>query len=198
MTAHRANRHGTAKFFLAALIVAAAILWYAITHDTPTTPLANATNNPQPATNEQSAVNASSEAENANTAPANTPEPTATFEDADAGIAFDHPASWKVVKDVSGTGAEEIIGYTIGTKEEGAALSIAPLSLEGIIRESFSVGETTTITINGRTAERAVGASAKDGSRVDLLLFHESGKVYVLDGPAEHVDTLGKTFRFTE
>lgn len=124
-------------------------------------------------------------------------EAKTTFEDPEFGFALAYPSAWNRSRDENGSGDERVVNYVFGTNKEGVTLVIVPTAMEGIIRESFSIKNETTVTINGAQARRASGTTAKDGSPITLLFFRKDATVFVLNGPAAQIDAVGAAFMFT-
>lgn len=119
-----------------------------------------------------------------------------TYSDAQHGFALQYSSDWKVTQKSSGVGADTITNVIFGTPEKGVTLIIAPATLEGMMQETFSTSSSKKVTINGVTATRSIGASAKDGKAVALLSFTKDATVYLLNGQPNTVDSVGATFRF--
>ncbi len=121
---------------------------------------------------------------------------TTTYKDAENGFTLQYSSDWKVTQKSTGAGPDTITNVIFGTSEKGVTLIIAPASLEGMMQETFSTSSSKQVTINGATAYRSLGASAKDGKPVALLSFTKDASVYLLNGQPDTVDAVGATFRF--
>lgn len=121
---------------------------------------------------------------------------TTTYTDTEHGFTLQYAADWNVTQKSSGSGADAITNVIFGTSDKGVTLIIAPASLEGMMEETFSTSAKKEVTINGITATRSVGASAKDGKPVALLSFTKDATVYLLNGQPDTVDTVGASFTF--
>lgn len=121
---------------------------------------------------------------------------TTTYKDTKNGFRLQYSSEWRVTQKSSGSGPDTITNVMFGTPEQGVTLIIAPATLEAMMRETFSANSSKQITINGITATRSLGASAKDGKPVALLSFTKDATVYLLNGKPDTVDSVGGTFRF--
>lgn len=108
-----------------------------------------------------------------------------------------YSSDWTTTRNATGEGEERIVNIVFKGTNEGISVVIVDAALEGVVRESYSIQEEASVTMNGNPAQRLRGASAKDGSRLDLLLFTKDGTVYVLNGPAALLDSIGATVTFT-
>ncbi len=149
-------------------------------------------------TNTNTAENANESVIITNQTDANTVPAQTNYANAEFGFSLSYPSSWTVTPNESGTGSDRIANFAFGDGTDGVTLIVAPESMEGMIRESFSVSGSTKVTINGEEAEQLQGAKAKDGERVDLLFFRKNATLYVLNGPLANVERVGRTFRFTK
>lgn len=148
---------------------------------------------PCPTTNANATANAhTNSATNTNSAPT----ATTTYTDAEFNFSLHYPSTWTQSKSATGSGDERIVNYSFSDGTNGVTLTVASTSLESMIRDSFSVSTESAVTINGQQATRAKGSSAKDGSAVDLLFFHHSGKLFFLNGQSAYVDSIGTTLTF--
>lgn len=119
-----------------------------------------------------------------------------TYVDTEFNFSLHYPSTWTKTQSSSGSGEDRIVNYSFTDGTNGVTLMIATAALESIVRDSFSVSTEAAVTINGQQATRAVGSSAKDGSSVDLLFFHHSGKLFFLNGTGAFVDSIGDTLTF--
>lgn len=143
-------------------------------------------------------ANASDSAGNTNsTANTNTASSAkTTYIDSEFRFTLQYPSTWAKTQSFSGSGEDRIVNYSFTDGTNGVTLMVASTSLESMIRDSFSVSKETAVTINGQQATRATGSSAKDGSAMDLLFFHHSGKLFFLNGTGAFVDSIGNTLTF--
>ena len=144
-------------------------------------------------------VNAQSPASNETqaTAEAEIEEEETTYEDEEFHFSIRYPSTWDETKNESGTGETRIVNYVFGDGSDGVTLIVVPDALEGIVRESVSITKEEAVAVNGLAATRAEGRTAKDGSRIDLLLITKDGMVFVLNGTPDLVDRIGGTFVFS-
>lgn len=112
------------------------------------------------------------------------------------GFSLSIPTSWKTTESSSGTGTDKITNILFDGGSKGLTMIIASTSLDGMFHETFSIHNEKKVTIHGQTAIRSQGASAKDGTKTDLLSFSKSGMLYLLNGSADLIDSVGKTFQF--
>lgn len=108
-----------------------------------------------------------------------------------------YPGDWTKTRNATGEGENRIVNIAFKGANEGVTVVIVDQALEGVVRESYSIQDETSVTMNGSSAQRLRGASAKEGRPVDLLLFTKDGTVYVLNGPAALLDSIGATVTFT-
>lgn len=119
-----------------------------------------------------------------------------TYTDPELAFSFQRAAAFTVTRDVTGTGEERIVGLAVNDGKRGITITIMDTKNAGIVSEAFSPRDARTVTLNGVAATRAIGSSAKDGSRVDLLTFVRGSNSFILNGPADLVDAIGGTWRF--
>lgn len=120
------------------------------------------------------------------------------YTDEEFPVQLEHPGGWTESRNATGEGKNRIVNVAFKDADQGVTLVIVDTSLEGIIRESYSTTDEQEVTMNGNPAKRLIGASAKDGSRMDLLFFTKDGTLYVLNGPATLLDRIGATIIFTK
>lgn len=142
-----------------------------------------------PRADEASATNAATTGNAAN-------EPT-TYTDEEFPFRLQYPGGWTASRNASGAGENRIVNLAFKDGSDGVSVVIVDKALEGVVRESLSVTNETTVTMNGLSAQRLRGASAKDGSSLDLLIFTKDGTLYVLNGPAALIERVGATVAFT-
>lgn len=147
----------------------------------------------QPATNNPNAFNTNE------TSLGGSTKGNQEYQDAEFSFSLEFPASWSVERGESGEAENRIVNVSFKNEKasEGLSLVVIPLSMEGLVHETFSTEHVQTVEINGTTAEKFIGTNAKDGAPIDLLFFRKDGKVFVLNGPADVVERIGQTFRFT-
>ncbi len=121
---------------------------------------------------------------------------TTTYTDSEFNFSLQYPSTWTQSKSATGSGEGRIANYSFTNGTDGVTLTVASTALESMIRDSFSVSSESAVTINGQQATRAKGSSAKDGSAMDLLFFHHSGKLFFLNGNGAFVDSIGTTLTF--
>lgn len=121
---------------------------------------------------------------------------TTLYTDSEFNFSLQYPSTWTQTKSSTGSADDRIANYSFTNGTDGVTLTVASAALESMILDSFSVSTESAVTINGEQATRAKGSSAKDGSAMDLLFFHHSGKLFFLNGKGAFVDSIGKTLTF--
>lgn len=95
--------------------------------------------------------------------------------------------------EVTKTTVEDITTFTF---PEGS-VSVMPSAYEGILRHSITVQQEEAIIIDGRSAVKIFGASAKDGTPIIYILLTEANKLYEFQGSDTFLTTLvPQTFHF--
>lgn len=95
------------------------------------------------------------------------------YTDTEFPISVTVPSGWNAARNVSGSGDGRVVNIAFGNGTSGVTLIVAPKSLEPLIRQSA--------TTSGAT----------------LRVFEKDDRVYVLNGQADFVETVGGTFAFT-
>lgn len=85
--------------------------------------------------------------------------------------------------------------YSILFNED--TINVMDESMEGIIRESIGILVEEEVIIGGLKGTKIDGSSAKDGSRVILILVKKEGKLYHFQGSDDFLERMIKDFTFT-
>ncbi|MFH1207374.1 MAG: PsbP-related protein [Patescibacteria group bacterium] len=127
----------------------------------------------------------------------NTATALQEYSNTEYGFSLSYPSAWAKTTSVTGSGADKIFSLILNDPnhtDNSVSVSVMDDSLEGQVKNSISVSTDTAEVVNGQTAERLTGGSAKDGSLVTLVLFKQDGKLYSLRGSGQDYESIVKSF----
>jgi len=109
-------------------------------------------------------------------------------------FSLNYPADWQVSQNQT----DEIMSYDFLTGDnQEISLNIMFEAMQGLIEDSISVEEETTITVSGSTARKLKGGDLKDGSLIYSVLLVKNGVLYNLIARDEQIlDQLLANFDF--
>lgn len=117
-----------------------------------------------------------------------------TYTSETGGFRVQYPQNWFVEETASGDDAESIYSVEFRGESEGVTISSMPLSLEGVVRNSISVTEEETITVNGVPAQQLTGTDVKDGSSYSVILLTNQDRIFSISGSGQMFDEIVNYF----
>ncbi|MFH1597464.1 MAG: hypothetical protein ABIB97_00130 [Patescibacteria group bacterium] len=85
-----------------------------------------------------------------------------------------YPGDWKLAQSSS----DDFEIYVFSSGDQEVTLTIMDAEMEGIVADSVSVDEESTVTISGVAARQLKGGDLKDGSQIYSILLINDGTLY--------------------
>ena len=124
-----------------------------------------------------------------------TDVPLEKYENSDYNFSIEYLNSWQSQTSSSGSGNSKI--FSVGFSKESQEVSISVMSddMESLVRNSISIEKESPMDINGLTATKLEGGSAKDGSLVNIVIIINNGQLYSIRGIGPEFNQIVSSFK---
>lgn len=124
-----------------------------------------------------------------------TAAPSGKYENSDYNFSIEYPNSWQSQTSSTGSGNSEIFSIGFSKESQGVGISVMSDSMESLVRNSLAIEKESSIDINGLTATKLEGGSAKDGSLVNIVIIINNGQLYSIRGIGPEFDQIVSSFK---
>ncbi len=119
------------------------------------------------------------------------------YNNSEYGFSLTYSAGWKRASSVTGSGKDKIYSLVLSDPANPTStvtISVMDDSLEGQVKNSISVTSEKNITVNGLSAQKLTGGSAKDGSPVTIVLLNKGASLFSLRGNGQDYENIVNSF----
>ncbi len=125
-----------------------------------------------------------------------------TYNSTSSGFQISYPESWSTTQASSQESDEGTI-ETVHFKDENGnkvvTVAVQPASMEGVLKESFEIKQTTIVTIDNVSSQKLKVLDNQSGKKMFYYLAKKSGKLYTFSAAETNATTLEKmvnSFKF--